>query len=134
MSTLVVGANNRMRASIIALLQAIPYLMLLEPVNDICQLPQIIQSQQPHLLIITDDVAHHQTFLCLEASRACHPQPFCLVLVDSFQQNQTALRAGANATLSKRFTISDVINLLKSVPPQITQEYADAVSLHQVRL
>ncbi len=111
---LIVAQPGSLRNSLQTLLTTLPSIEIIAETRDMSTLLRMGNSFQPDLVLIETN-AGNNLFVVVQQIKKAWLNTRCVVLVDSKEQKETAIAAGADLTLFKGCRATDLINQIEGL-------------------
>ncbi len=110
--TLVAVMPGRVRDGLEAMLASIPQVEIMGEVEDGASTLRMVSNSRPALVLLDADLLNDKDWIVLRTIKARWPQIQCLLLTETSQQMQIARSNGADETLFKGFSVTELSQVI----------------------
>ena len=123
---LIAAKPNRLRDSLQFLLKTMPEINIIGLADDSALALRMISERHPALVLLDTNLPGDEMTTMLKQIKASGYQSRCLVLSDTFEQQQSVESAGADMALVRGFSVAELFEVMeKLLPEQEAQQIAD---------
>jgi len=112
---LIAAKPDRLRDSLQFLLETMPEINIIGPADDSSLALRLISEHHPALVLLDTNLPGEEMTTVLRWIKANGSRSRCLVLSDTFEQQQRAKSAGADVALVKGFSSAEFFRVMKKL-------------------